>query len=123
MVSPRLGRRFRILTVVVLGLIIIAFPETASTQSPKVYLDDWWQDGVNVAWFSYDRSTIYVGDHERDGDGVYVEYRGRNGTHGFVWDGNGSQAGYGSAKVFGLTSFRLCEDDWGTNDCTNWVYV
>lgn len=121
MVFPRLSRRVRILTVAVLGLIVTAVPATASS-GHFVYVDDWWQPGYNEAFVSEDHDMIWVGDHEADGDGVYAEYRGPNAVHGFVWDGNGSRDGYGYAEA-PITSFRVCEDDWGWDDCSEWRYI
>jgi len=121
MVLPRLRKGVRVLTVAVLGLIITAAPASASPH--EIYLDDWWDYGRNWAYVNYDHTVVCANDGEEDGHGVYVEYRGPGSIHGFVWDGNGSRSGYSCLKVKKVTSFRLCEDDWGSPDCTAWKYI
>jgi hypothetical protein len=78
--------------------------------------------GRDEAFVSADHDMIWVGDHERDGNGVYAEYRGPTAVHGRIWDGNGSREGYGYAHV-PVTSFRVCEDDWWWDSCSRWVYI
>jgi hypothetical protein len=68
-------------------------------------------------------ATLYACDREEDGNGVYAEYWGNGAVHGFVWDGNGSQSGCGSASLSSLTSFKVCEDDWGDDSCSSRVYL
>ncbi len=70
---------------------------------------------------TYSNGKLTVCDKESDGNGVYAEYRGPSASHGFVWDGNGSSNGCGSASV-AVTKFRVCEDDFGSDSCSSWVY-
>ncbi|RSN55169.1 hypothetical protein DMH01_33145 [Amycolatopsis sp. WAC 04182] len=63
-----------------------------------------------------------VCDEEQDGNGVYAQYRQKNGFL-TLRDNNGSKIGCGHATIPDVTSFRLCEDDAGDDSCTPWRIV
>jgi hypothetical protein len=108
----RATKRLGVITALVVGpLMLAATPALAASVST-----------------SYGRAynsgnTIYACDLSEDGNGVYAEYWGSGATHGYVWDGNGSQGGCGSAWVSSLHTFRVCVDDFGSDTCSSRVGV
>jgi hypothetical protein len=108
----RATKRLGVITALVVGpLMLAATPALAASVST-----------------SYGRAynsgnTIYACDLREDGNGVYAEYWGSGATHGYVWDGNGSQGGCGSAWVSSLHTFRVCVDDFGSDTCSSRVGV
>jgi hypothetical protein len=108
----RNAKRLGVLTAMAVGpLMLAATPAFAAT----VY------EGSDYAYNS--GTTLYACDREQDGNGVYAEYWGSGSVHGTVWDGNGSSAGCGYATIGTLASFRVCEDDLGSDTCSSRVYL
>jgi hypothetical protein len=65
-----------------------------------------------------DDSDLAVCDNERDGNGVYAEFRGYWGAVVTLSDSNGSAAGCGSRHWDNVVlSVMICEDDWGSDTC------
>lgn len=69
---------------------------------------------------SYNGTTLTVCDRESDGNGVYAEYLFATGR-GKVGDGNGSVPPCGEKRVGDISQFRVCEDTFGSDSCSNWV--
>lgn len=70
----------------------------------------------------YADGKLTVCDLQEDGNGVYAEYWGAGSIHGTVWDGNGAAAPC-NAPTLSITSFKVCEDDWGSDTCFTVVRV
>jgi hypothetical protein len=67
---------------------------------------------------SSNESDLLVCDNERDGNGVYAEFRGYWGAVATVTDSNGSADGCGTRHWDNnVLSIMLCEDDWGPDTC------
>lgn len=77
------------------------------------------EQGADRATYYDSSNNLYVWDNERDGNGVYAEWRDGS-NHGQLWDGNGSKAGGSSQNVGEIDELRLCEDN---HYCTSWVNV
>ncbi|MFI5530651.1 hypothetical protein ACIA8O_19135 [Kitasatospora sp. NPDC051853] len=95
---------------------IVALPLVFASTASAVEV----HEGSDYA--AYTGGTLFACDLEADGNGVYAEYRGPGASHGYIWDGNGSQGGCSTAQV-AVTSFRVCEDTWGPDTCSSWVTV
>ncbi|MGJ5830067.1 hypothetical protein [Streptomyces ossamyceticus] len=108
----RATKRLGVITALVVGpLMLAATPALAASVSRS------YGNAYNSG------NTVYACDTREDGDGVYAEYWGSGTTHGYVWDGNGSQAGCGSGWVSSLRTFRVCVDDFGSDTCSDRVGV
>lgn len=107
------ARRVGIVTALAVGpLMLAASPAFAAT----VY------EGSDYAYNDY--GDLVACDKESDGNGVYAEYWTNTGGHGQVWDGNGAASGCGRQPIGdSLSSFRVCEDDWGSDTCSSRVYL
>ncbi len=77
--------------------------------------ETWGEAGVEA-----DHRYVWVCDEEENGNGVYLEWdsppRGA-----YVWDPNGAKSGCGHRDLdVDVEFWRLCQDDWGFNTCTEW---
>lgn len=80
------------------------------------------KQGYDYAQYDSGDDFAEVCDEEQDGNGVYGEYRQKNGML-TLRDSNGSKIGCGHATIPGVTSFRVCEDDAGADSCSLWRIV
>ncbi|MGY6651651.1 hypothetical protein ACXIZN_05735 [Amycolatopsis sp. TRM77291] len=101
------------------GAMISALVLGTSTAEAASYLI---KQGHDYAQYLADRDFAEVCDEEQDGNGVYAQYRQKNGFL-TLRDNNGSKIGCGHATIPDVTSFRLCEDDAGDDSCTPWRIV
>nr|WTA65609.1 hypothetical protein OHB51_24255 [Micromonospora sp. NBC_00855] len=80
---------------------------------------------TNPAWSNW----FEVCDVEKDGNGVYAQFRDsyENYIGGFdakYWDSDGSAGGCRSGNLSGyVAKIQVCEDDWGDDTCSGWKPV
>lgn len=104
-------------TTVIVGTLL-AVP-AASAQGDDVSILGRVYQGSDYA--SSNGRWVEACDMERDGNGVYGEFRTNTGTSR-VRDGNGSAGGCGNATFGAVYSFRVCEDQSGRPDpCSSWA--
>jgi hypothetical protein len=93
------------------------------------HINGWahWQakEGADYAGVGNNKRFIGACDMERDGNTVYAEYYvGGDVGLSRIEDTNGSQAGCRSTTTrLNIAVFRVCEDDIGSNTCSDWIPV
>ncbi len=80
------------------------------------------EQGADYAGVNTTKKYIGACDLERDGNGVYAQYRLAGALNIYrVDDDNGSQAGCGTKRVArNIIEFRACENDIGRDTCGPW---
>lgn len=101
------------------GVLLMAMANPAAAVDYKS------EEGADYAIVFSNRRDVGACDMEQDGNGVYGQFRWLVGTtvhQHTVSDGNGAAGGCGNWRASrDIVSFRVCEDDWGTDTCDTWT--
>jgi len=100
---------------VALGCVLAMTMVSVALAYTRVY------EGSDYAGVEGDLRAAEACDRERDGNGVYGEYQLAGGGTMKIPDGNGSPWPCGKYRAWkDVTRFRVCEDNWGSDDCSVW---
>ncbi|MQA83491.1 MAG: hypothetical protein GEV03_02375 [Streptosporangiales bacterium] len=108
-------------SVAAVGLLVGSASPGLADESAEPYAIHYAYQGDDYAKYDTATNRLSACDMEWDGNSVYADWRTLT-DQGIVRDNNGSADGCGVTYVGINWAFKVCEDDWGEDTCSTWIY-